>query len=364
MNNKRIGPRPLMAHHSFLQRCVAQGDLHPFKVKEFLQAVDFYQKSKIDTLSISGSIFASCQESLLYHFQAQDGCGGGRALFIVPSLINRSTVLDLTDYRSFCRYFSQQGFNVYLLEWGVPNDESQAFGVFDYYRLRLRPLFEKVFQKHRVPIHVMGFCMGSIFALGMGQDGGMCARSSLASLAFFAPPWDFSFVKKIDKENILSFYNEIEKNERNVSVDALQMMFMTLDPWHVYRKFLKFKNSDPESERYRYFVAMEDWVNDGVPLSRKVADTIVFDWYRDNLLPQGKGVWGETVLTPKRVVVPHAVFIADKDKIVPAKSSQALADQLPRSDVFNYSCGHTSLVAGDIAIEKVWQDYKNWLLSV
>src|SRR5207302_7029494 len=54
-------------------------------------------------------------------------------------------------------------------------------------------------------------------------------------------------------------------------VDAIQSLFFMLDPLSAERKFTRFATLDPAGEEARGFVALEDWVNDGVPLARSVA---------------------------------------------------------------------------------------------
>ena len=364
MVKKRIGPRPLVAHHSLLQQAVGQGSILNSDLSKFLQSVDLYQKNECDYTDITARIFEQEVESSLYIFEAHQAQKKDQTLFIIPSLINRATVLDLTSDRSMCRYFARQGFDVYLLEWGRPQAESLEFDLYDYHQKRLQPLFRKVYEKYQKPIHVMGFCMGGVFALGLGLEDDLVDENQIASIAFFAPPWDFSVIDEKDSKNLVSYYKSIKNMTSMLEVDQIQMMFLGLDPWHVYNKFLKFASYDQTSEKAAYFIAMEDWVNDGVPLVRDVADMIILGWYENNLLPQKRMTWGDDVLDPSSVKGPQAVFIADNDSIVPMGSSQKLADQLPKADVFHYPCGHTSLVAGDVAIKNVWQDYKNWLLSL
>jgi polyhydroxyalkanoate synthase len=53
-------------------------------------------------------------------------------------------------------------------------------------------------------------------------------------------------------------------------VDVIQALFAGLDPLLVVRKFVKFAGLDPASPSAAQFVALEDWLNDGVPLAAEV----------------------------------------------------------------------------------------------
>jgi polyhydroxyalkanoate synthase subunit PhaC len=53
-------------------------------------------------------------------------------LFIVFSLVSRSYVLDLTPGNSFVEHLTDAGFDVFLLDWGVP-DERDAHNLLEDY---------------------------------------------------------------------------------------------------------------------------------------------------------------------------------------------------------------------------------------
>src|SRR5260370_22700419 len=57
-------------------------------------------------------------------------------ILLVYALINRPYILDLIPGNSFVEYLLGQGFDVYLLDWGIPGDEDKrlSFGhyVLDY----------------------------------------------------------------------------------------------------------------------------------------------------------------------------------------------------------------------------------------
>src|SRR3546814_15568197 len=51
----------------------------------------------------------------------------------------------------------------------------------------------------------------------------------------------------------------------DLEVDVLQGFFWALDPFTALKKFTQFATLAPDSDAARRFVAMEDWLNDGVP---------------------------------------------------------------------------------------------------
>ncbi len=114
----------------------------------------------------------------------------------------------------------------------------------------------------------------------------------MSSLILLATPWDFH-AERGDLARLMPKMAEpwlplIDKLGE-LPVDALQAMFFGLDPFMVIRKFCNFAHLDPNSARAREFVALEDWLNDGVPLAAAVARECVVGWYGENT--PGRGVW-------------------------------------------------------------------------
>ena len=57
---------------------------------------------------------------------------GARPVLVVPSLINRWEVLDLTAEKSLLRAMAADGLRPYLVDWGAPNQEERAFDTTAY----------------------------------------------------------------------------------------------------------------------------------------------------------------------------------------------------------------------------------------
>ena len=56
----------------------------------------------------------------LYHYQPSTEKKHPVPILMVYALINRPYVLDLLPGNSFIEYLTDQGFDVYLLDWGIP----------------------------------------------------------------------------------------------------------------------------------------------------------------------------------------------------------------------------------------------------
>src|SRR5215207_1864580 len=68
-------------------------------------------------------------------------------ILMVYALINRPYVLDLLPGNSFIEYLVDQGFDVYLLDWGIPGEEDKDMD-FENYVLDYMPRAVKKVLKH------------------------------------------------------------------------------------------------------------------------------------------------------------------------------------------------------------------------
>ena len=58
-----------------------------------------------------------------------DPARGGVPLLVVPSLINRAYILDLSARSSLLRWLADQGFRPFLVDWGRPGIDERGRGL-------------------------------------------------------------------------------------------------------------------------------------------------------------------------------------------------------------------------------------------
>ena len=146
-------------------------------------------------------------------------------------------------------------------------------------------------------------------------------------------------------------------------VDVIQSMFAGLDPFLVLRKFIAFAQLDPASSKAAQFVALEDWLNDGVPLAGPVARECLAGWYGENTPHRLCWRIDGDVVDPAAFVKPALVLVPDQDRIVPPKSANALGQALPAATVKTLPFGHIGMVAGARAKSAVWRLMADWLTA-
>jgi polyhydroxyalkanoate synthase len=284
----------------------------------------------------------------------------GAPVLVVPSLINRGYVLDLERRHSFLRYLAQQGLRPLLVDWGAPGNIEAGFSLTDYVAGRLDGAFEAAIERFGAPIGVLGYCMGGLLALALT----LRRRRETGALVLLATPWDFH-AERIEQARLMAAVAGPLVLACTplgaVPVDVLQTLFFALDPQQGLRKFSEFGALDPASERARRFVALEDWVNDGVPLPVRVAEECLAGWYGANAPAVGTWRVAGTCVDPGHCTVPALVVLPARDRIVPPASAAALAQALPGARTLQVASGHIGMVVGERAPDHMWSPVAEWL---
>jgi polyhydroxyalkanoate synthase len=284
----------------------------------------------------------------------------GPPLLVIPSLINRATILDLTPRRSLMRYLASKGLRPFLVDWGTPGPAEKKFGLDDYVAGRLVRMLEAVLLAAGRPF-VAGYCMGGLLGLGLG----LLRPQDVRGLALLATPWDFHAPEREKGRLVAALEMPLDHAialHGELPVDLLQAMFTVLDPAGVERKFRAFQRMNKRSRQARDFVAVEDWLNDGVPLTAKVARETLFGWYVDNL--PGRGEWrlDDRAMRPAGFAKPALVLVPRQDTIVPPASALALAAALPKAALFMVDSGHIGMIAGARAATEVYARLVRWAM--
>jgi polyhydroxyalkanoate synthase len=202
--------------------------------------------------------------------------------------------------------------------------------------------------------------MGGLLALALV----LRRPADTACLALLATPWDFHAEREAQARLLGELAASLPRflgASEPLPVSVIQTLFLALDPFLGERKFIRFGTLDPDGGAARAFVALEDWINDGVPLARHVAVECAQSWYRDNTPAHGRWEIGGRPVRPDDLKVPALVVLPRRDRIVPPRSAEPLASAIPGAEVLRPPFGHIGMMASSDAPATVWQPIAQWL---
>ena len=281
------------------------------------------------------------------------------AALFVPSLVNRAYVLDLAPGRSMMRWLAANGVRPLLLDWGWPCEAERRFTCTDYIAGRL----ERALAALPGRVVLAGYCMGGLLALAAA----LRRPDRVAGLALLATPWDFHAGDPEGAQALARLLPLLEPALAfggTLPVDTLQTLFAMLDPHSIAEKYRGFARLDQASERAGLFVALEDWLNDGVPLAAPVARECLEGWYGRNTPARGQWRVAGLPVDPSALRMPAFVAVPARDRIVPPDSAKALAAAIPGAVLHQPGAGHIGMAAGSTAEAALWRPLRDWLRSL
>ncbi len=300
--------------------------------------------------------------------------GSGPAAIFVPSLINPPWILDMAEDNSLLRWLSAQGVRPLLLDWGAPyfgdsilNSEQgyetepsdpelsilspKYLTVAGHIETMLLPLIEALGE----PAHLIGYCLGGTMAAGAAS-----VRTPL-SLTMIAAPWNFDGFPQEARDGLAELWENARPAAEQLGalpMEVLQTAFWKLDPARTVGKFEMFGRLDPQSPKAHAFVTLEDWANDGAPLTFGAGRELIEEMFLGNCT--GKVEWrvsGKTV-DPAALDCPVLDIVSSTDRIVPEASAARAGEAKTLAH------GHVGMVVGGGGREALWEPLAQWLSRV
>jgi polyhydroxyalkanoate synthase len=280
--------------------------------------------------------------------------GDGVPVLVVPSLINRAYVLDLTPDRSFLRGLAALGLRPFLLDWGGPGTVEQGFDLDAYVQRRLLPALSIIEAITGQRAAMLGYCMGGTLAAAAAAR----LPGRVARLCTVGAPWDFgadtgSLAGRVRALMAAGGASQPALALRNVAdafglvpCDLFQLLFALVNPVQALVKFRRFAALDPDSDEARHFVALEDWLADGVDMAGPAAIDLLVRWQIDNALASGRFSLLGGRVQARDIRCPALVVAGRVDRIAPPAGALALADAIPGARRLEPPLGHVGMIVG------------------
>ena len=280
------------------------------------------------------------------------------------ALINRPYILDLQPDKSVVRQYLARGFDVYMIDWGVPARRDCLLTLEDYVCGFLEQAVEFILrEQHRRELHLLGYCMGgTMSALLAAIHPGL-----VKSLTLLAAPIDFGV-----KDSLLNVWTDrayfdvdaFVKAHGNCPAWFLQLCFQNMKPvQNLLQKHISmFENLD-DPRFVAGFFAMERWVNDNIPIAGETFRVFVKDLYQGNQLVRGELHLGAQRVDLGRITCPLLLLTATNDHLVSPASTEGIRPHVGSRDVqsIGIDAGHVGLVVGGKAQKTVWPQATQWL---
>jgi polyhydroxyalkanoate synthase len=304
-------------------------------------------------------------------------------VLLVFALINRPEIFDLAPGNSFVEFLLGEGFDVFLVDWGYPDDEDSDMGVDSYVLDELHSAVRETLRASGAPsVTLLGWCIGATLSamyVALMRGGQLPPLPTPAQTGEAGPAVDqvrnlVVLTMPVDPSDSL-YTRWVGGNEIDVDYLADHMPAIpgrtidwankTMKPvtnwWGTYRQL--FSQVLAGTARRESFQPMSKWVGDNPPFPARAFRQWVTWMYRENRLVAGTlELRGERV-DLSRIDVPLLVVTAGADHIAPRHTTLPLLDLVTADDVHHLDRpgGHIGLMAGSKAKKEIWPELAAWL---
>jgi polyhydroxyalkanoate synthase len=306
----------------------------------------------------------------LHHFKPRTDSVYRVPVLIVTSLVNQPYILDLVPGQSMVEFLLQQGFDVYMIEWGRPRKEHQHLTLEDHVLDRLSACVEQVLaHSGERELSVIGYCLGGLLAvlwaaLSAPPKPTRAQPLALKNLVCMATPVNSDGLESLkawmgerfDEEALIAQHG-------NVPAEWVQNALRALRPFGKVAGAMNLLNQADKEEVVRSNLRMGKWETDNIPFPGGVFRQMVNDFLRSNRLMQGDWEIGGRRVDLSAIRAPFLHLLAQDDHITPYASSRDLVQRVGSADrqELILKGGHVGLVAGRGAELRMWPALNAWL---
>ncbi|WP_233269537.1 alpha/beta fold hydrolase [Alteribacillus sp. YIM 98480] len=270
-------------------------------------------------------------------------------LFLVYSLVNQPFILDLAPGMSMIEAFINEGFDVYLLDFGIPGYEDKDITIDDYVYDYIQKAVKKSLRHSGADeVTVIGYCLGGTLAAmyaAIAEEPIKNLILSVAPIDFSSPPVYDEWVKQlrhgtIEYEKILDMYGTIPARfiEAGMRIASYPIYFSH------YASLLQRADDKEYVEKWRRFNL---WTKNHIPFSGAALKQLITDLGKDNKLMNGNLMLRQKQANLSNITANLLVVSTTFDTLVPSQMSASVIDAVSSADkTFKMvDGGHATLAA-------------------
>ncbi len=300
---------------------------------------------------------------VLYRYQGDEAEASNPVpMLIIYALVNRPYMTDIQEDRSTIKGLLANGQDVYLVDWGYPDQADRALTLDDYINGYIDRCVDVIRKRHGLnEINLLGICQGGTFSLCYTA----LHPEKVQNLVTMVTPVDFK-----TPDNMLSAWVQhmdvdlLVDTVGNVPGELLNWTFLSLKPFSLTgQKYVGMVDLLDDEKKLKNFLRMEKWIFDSPDQAGETFRQFVKDFYHDNKLLEGGLHIGEREVDLKDIRCPVLNIFAMQDHLVPPDASKALKGLTGSEDYTElaFPGGHIGIYVSGKAQKEVTPAIGQWL---
>ncbi len=287
-------------------------------------------------------------------------------LLLIYALINKPYIMDLTPGMSMVEFLVNQGFDVYLLDWGTFQLEDRGLKFDDFVLDYIPRAVDKVLRTSKAKeISLLGYCMGGTIT---SMYAALHPDAPIKNLIFLASPFDFSdagaYTVWLDEryynlDKLVDTFGVIPPELLDFGNKMLKPITNFIGPW------VNLVDRAADEKFIKNWRLLNKWVSDGTPFPGEAFRQWIRDFYQKNKLIKGELVLRGQRVDLRNIKASTLTIIAERDHIALPCQSLAINDAIASEDktTLQLPTGHVSIVNSGVALKQLFPALNEWLAA-
>jgi polyhydroxyalkanoate synthase len=299
----------------------------------------------------------------LYHYRPLSNEIYRVPVLLVMSLVSKSYILDLTPGQSFIEFLLKQGYDVYLIDWGVPRPEDRVLRLEDYTLDFMPDCIARILADSGEPdLSLIGYCMGGMLAI---MYSALYPNLPLKNLICLTTPVNFDGMGLTRQWTDQRYFDvdRIVDTLGNVPPELISASFEMLRPAARIAQQIRLWDNMWNDDFVKSYRMVDRWANDQIPFPGECFRQTTKELMWANKLYRNEFELGGQRVDIGNIRVPFLSVMAEHDHIVPYESAKDLINLVGSADKRDIVLkgGHVSMVAGPNASRRLWPELDSWL---
>ena len=299
----------------------------------------------------------------LYHYRPKTDEVYRVPLLVITSLVSKPYILDLLPGQSMMEFLVEAGYDVYLIDWGVPLPEERSLTLDDYVLSHLPACVERILEDSgESELNLLGYCLGgTLGVLYLATQ----PEAPVGSMACLTTPVNFKGMGLFTQWTDERYFDvdRIVDTLGNVPGEMLLSAFDMLRPTGRLTSPIQVLDRIRDDKYVQSFMMLDRWGSDQIPFAGEAFRQMVKELYWKNAMLEGTFELGGKRADLSSITTPIIHAMAQHDHIVPYEAAKPLLElvQSEDSEAVVLRGGHASLVAGGNAKYRLWPKLDQWL---
>lgn len=308
----------------------------------------------------------SKNKSQLYHYRFTTERKYRTPIILIYALINKPYVLDLVPGFSLVEHLVNEGFDVYLLDWGEFEWEDRDLTYADFICDYIAPSVKKAARNAgSKEVNIIGYCMGGTMTT---LYAALFEKPVLKNLVYLAAPIDFSGAGTYDVWLKAPGYDpdRIADTLELIPKEFIDWGTRMLNPlanyWGTYTRLWK---TIEEGKSIEFWKSLNKWAGDNINFPGGAYRDWIRDFYQGNKLIKNQVIVRGQRVQLQKIRSNILALVGLRDHIVMPHQTAAALSYLGGTDktYLEYPVGHGGLVLGSTARDEVFPVISDWLIE-